>query len=165
MEYDWSRFTTRILINASVQDLYKAWATRRGIEHWFLRLSEYASPDGKQRNPEEEVSPGDTYLWRWHGWPDDVEERGTILDCNGKDQFSFSFGEAGNCAVHLLEHPDGCMLELHQTDIPTDERGKHYWHLGCKTGWTFHLTNMKSIFEGGADLRNKDEEVKGVINA
>lgn len=163
--YDWSRFVTRIPINASQQDLYDAWATRKGIEHWFLRMSEYKSPQGELRKDDEYVSPGDTYAWRWHGWADDVEEKGKILACNGKDYFEFTFGEAGNCAVNIKQESGQTILELTQYDIPTDERGMHYWHLGCKTGWTFHLTNMKSIFEGGADLRNKDENIKNVINA
>ncbi len=164
-EYDWSRFVTRVPINASKQELYDAWATRKGIEHWFLRMSEYKVPDGTLRKENEPVQEGDTYTWRWHGWPDDVEEHGKILACNGKDHFQFSFGEAGDCDVMIKEESGQTMIELVQTNIPTDEHGKQYWHVGCKTGWTFHLTNMKSIFEGGKDLRNKDERVKNVINA
>lgn len=164
-DYDWGRFVTRIPINASTQELYDAWSTRKGIEHWFLRMSEYRTPDGVLRKDDEPVQVGDTYAWRWHGWPDDVEERGKILACNGKDHFRFSFGEAGNCDVRIKEESGQTILELVQTEIPTDEHGKQYWHVGCKTGWTFHLTNMKSIFEGGKDLRNKDESLKNVVNA
>jgi len=164
-EYDWSQFVTRIPINASTQDLYDAWSTRKGIEHWFLRMSEYKSPDGELRRDDEPVQAGDTYAWRWHGWPDEVEERGQIIACNGKDYFKFSFGDAGNCTVVIKEENGQTILELTQSQIPTDEHGKQYWHVGCKTGWTFHLTNMKSIFEGGKDLRNKDETIKNVINA
>lgn len=164
-EYDWSQFVTRIPINASRQELYDAWATRRGIEYWFLRMSAYKSVDGVLRSDDEPVQVGDTYAWRWYGWPDDMEEHGNILACNGKDHFRFSFGEAGNCDVRIKEESGQTMIELTQTDIPTDEHGKQYWHVGCKTGWTFHLTNMKSIFEEGKDLRNKDETLKNVINA
>jgi len=164
-EYDWSRFVTRIPINASKKELYDAWSTRKGIEHWFLRMSEYKSPEGILRKDDEPVQAGDTYAWRWHGWPDEVEEHGKILSCNGIDRFQFSFGEAGNCDVRIKEEAGETILELEQTNIPTTEHGKQYWHVGCKTGWTFHLTNMKSIFEGGKDLRNKDEELKNVINA
>ncbi len=163
--YNWSQFITRIAIKADPQSLYDAWATQRGIEHWFLRTSLYSTTDGRQRSPDESVEKGDTYLWRWEGWPDDVQETGEILECNGKDRFRFSFGEAGNCTVEILSEGEHTVVQLTQTDIPTDEKGMHFWHLGCKTGWTFHLTNMKSIFEGGADLRNKDVALKNVINA
>ena len=37
--HDWSRFTVRINVNAPVDKLYQAWATREGIEQWFLRFS------------------------------------------------------------------------------------------------------------------------------
>jgi uncharacterized protein YndB with AHSA1/START domain len=163
--YDWSEFVVRIPINASKEDLYNAWSTRKGIEHWFLRMSEYKNADGILRGNDEQVEAGDMYAWRWHGYPDEVEERGKILACNGKDLFKFSFGEAGNCTVQIKEEAGQTILELTQTEIPTDEHGMQYWHVGCKTGWTFHLTNMKSIFEGGPDLRNKDEGLKNVINA
>ena len=53
------------------------------------------------RFDEEMVQPGDTYAWRWHGWPDEVEEHGIILSCNGKDSFKFSFGDAGICTVSI----------------------------------------------------------------
>lgn len=164
-EYDWSQFVIRIPIRTSVQDLYDAWTTRIGIEHWFLRMSEYKGADGHVRKENEPVHAGDKYSWRWHGWPDDVEEHGTILVCNGKDFFQFTFGDAGICTVFIREEAGYTILELTQRNIPTDEHGRQYWHVGCKTGWTFHLTNMKSIFEGGLDLRNKDEKIKNVINA
>jgi hypothetical protein len=37
--------------------------------------------------------------------------------------------------------------------------------VGCGEGWTFYLTNLKSILEGGVDLRNKEMKLKNVINS
>ena len=165
MQYDWTRFVVRIPIDADKDTLYKAWTSQGALEHWFLRLAEFTSAEGIRRKKEETVQAGDTYLWRWHGWGDETEERGKVLSCNGKNFFSFSFGDAGKCDVSIKEENGQTIVELVQYQIPTDEKGKHYWHLGCKTGWTFHLTNMKSIFEGGLDLRNKDVELRDVINA
>jgi hypothetical protein len=65
----------------------------------------------------------------------------------------------------MKEERGHMIVELVQTEIPTDDRGKHYWHLGCKTGWTFYLANLKSLFEGGVDLRNRDEGLKNVVNS
>ena len=135
------------------------------MEYWFLRLSEYKKPDGAIRGNKEYVEKGDTYKWLWHGWPDDTVEHGTILDCNGKDFFKFSFGKAGNCAVTIKKEEGEMMIELVQDRIPTDEQGMHYWHLGCKTGWTFYLANLKSLYEGGIDLRNKNEKLQQVLNS
>ena len=53
---DWTQFTVRINVNASVEKLYRAWATRAGIEYWFLRLSEYKKPDGAMRGNDEMVN-------------------------------------------------------------------------------------------------------------
>jgi len=164
-EYNWSLFVTRIPINAPPQDLYDAWTTRKGMEHWFLRSAEFKGRDGVLRKDDEHVQYGDTYAWRWHGWPDDIEEHGKILICNGHDYLQFKFGEAGICTVTIKVENGYTIVELVQSDIPVDEHGMHFYHLGCKTGWTFHLTNMKSIFEGGLDLRNKDVNLNNVINA
>lgn len=163
--YDWSRFTVRINVNAPIEKLYHAWATRSGMEHWFLRLSEYKKPDGSLRNNNELVSKGDSYKWLWYGWPDETVEHGEILDCNGKDLFKFSFGKAGNCTVKIYKEQNETIVELVQDAIPTDEQGMHYWHLGCKTGWTFFFANMKSLYEGGIDLRNKNVNLQQVLNS
>jgi hypothetical protein len=163
--YDWSRFLVRINVSSSGKSLYDAWSTRAGMEYWFLRLSEYKKSNGILLEPKQKVQKGDTYKWLWHGWPDDTVEHGTILDCNDIDYIKFSFGKAGNCAVRIKKEERETMVELEQDEIPTDERGRHYWHLGCKTGWTFYLANLKSLFEGGIDLRNKNEQLKNVINS
>lgn len=163
--FNWGRFITRININAPIETIYAHWATRAGIEKWFLRMSEYKKADGTILKENEQVSPTDIYRWRWHGWPDETEEKGNILDCNGKDKFRFSFGDAGNCTVSIYKEGNETIVELVQEDIPDTEEGRQQWHLGCKTGWTFYLANLKSILEGGIDLRNKNEKLSRVINA
>ncbi len=163
--YDWSRFLVRVNVNAPVEKLYQGWVTREGIEYWFLRFSEYKKADGTVRGNKEPVEYGDTYKWRWHGYADSVTEEGTILEVNGKDFFKFSFGKAGNCAVTIKKEDGETIVELVQDNIPTDEQGMHYYHVGCKTGWTFHFANMKSIFEGGIDLRNKNERLQDMLNS
>jgi uncharacterized protein YndB with AHSA1/START domain len=163
--FNWKTFITRVPVNASIEKLYWCWATREGIEYWFLRMSEYKKPDGGLREKNEAVQMGDSYHWRWHGWGDDVIEEGKILDCNNKDFFKFSFGKAGVCTVSIKKEDGQTMVELVQDDIPDDEKGRHYWHLGCKTGWTFYLTNLKSLLEGGIDLRNRNEKLKNVVNS
>src|SRR5215470_16758154 len=99
--YDWSKFTFRINVKAPIDKLYRSWATREGMENWFLRLSEYKLPDGTLRGDDELVKKGDTYKWLWFGWPDETVEYGEILEANGTDLFRFSFGKAGNCTVKI----------------------------------------------------------------
>jgi len=164
--FDWSRFTVRINIkNVSKEKLYWCWATKEGIEYWFLRKSDYKKPGGVLHGGNEFVQKGDLYSWWWYGYSDEVVEQGEILDCNGKDFFKFKFGNAGNCTVKIYEEEGENIVELLQDVIPTDENSKQNWHIGCKTGWTFYLANLKSLLEGGIDLRNKNEKLQNVISA
>ena len=130
--FDWSRFMVRVNIKTSTEKLYHSWATRAGMEYWFLRMSEYKNPDGTLRNADEFVKKGDTYSWRWHGWPDDMTEYGEVLECNGKDMIKFSFGNAGNCTIKIYEEQGEKIVELVQDEIPTTEEGMRNWHLGVK---------------------------------
>ncbi|HEX4852001.1 MAG TPA: SRPBCC domain-containing protein, partial [Puia sp.] len=57
------------------------------------------------------------------------------------------------------------LVILEQDHIPTDEESKAYFHIGCTKGWVFYLTNLKSILEGGIDLRNKNLALQDMINA
>lgn len=162
----WSEFTIRIDINASIEKLYEAWTTQAGMEYWFLRQSPFFDKDGRQRDVKESVQPGDSYLWRWHGYPDETFEKDLVLDCNGLDMFQFQFGKAGRCTVRIYKEQDTTIVELKQDQIPgEDDKSRMNWHVGCRTGWTFHLANMKSIFEGGVDLRNRNEALKGMLNS
>lgn len=163
--FDWSRFTVRININAPAEKLYQAWVTRENIEIWFLRFSEYKTKNNTVRKGDEPVQKGDTYVWRWHGYPDSVKEEGTILEANGKDFIKFSFGKAGICSVSIREEDGETIVEMLQENIPTDDHGRQYYHIGCKTGWTFYFTNMKSLYEGGIDLRNKNEKLQDMLNS
>jgi len=163
--FDWSRFTVRINVNASIEKLYWCWATKEGIEYWFLRRSDYKKADGSLCSNTDFVERRSSYSWWWHGYPDEVVEHGEILDCNGQDLFQFRFGDAGICTVKIYEQEGENFVELVQDKIPTDEKSKQNWHIGCKTGWTFYMTNLKSLLEGGIDLRNKNEKIQNVITA
>jgi len=162
---EWSQFTVRINIRATTEKLYSCWATREGIENWFLRRSDYKKPDGTLHDKREQAQKGDRYEWWWFGYPDSVSESGEIMDCNGMDMFRFRFGGAGVCTVRISEEQGEHIVELLQDEIPTDEKSKLNWHIGCKTGWTFYLANLKSMLEGGIDLRNKNEKIQNVITA
>ena len=90
-DYDWTRFTLRINVDVAPEALYKAWVTRKGIESWFLRLSEYSRNDVLP-GADDPVQQGDRYKWQWFGYPDSVVEYGKVLQANGKDFFEFTFG-------------------------------------------------------------------------
>lgn len=156
MAYDWSTFTQKMRIKAPVADLYELWTTQHGLESWFLRMAEFTRND-EVIAKNTSVHKGDTYRWRWYGYPDEVTETGAVLEANGKDKFSFIFGNAGKVDVTFNEIDDGeTEMTIRQYEIPTGEEGKENYHVGCSTGWTFYRCNLKSIVEGGIDIRNKE---------
>jgi uncharacterized protein YndB with AHSA1/START domain len=169
MEFDWSSFTKKIAINATAATIYHSWATKQGMESWFLRQCHYAAPGGEALPEDMPVQKGNHYTWRWHGWPDETVEKGTILEANGVDTLSFTFGEKGAagmiCTVRVYAEAGETICELVQKNIPVDDMDKSDYFVGCNTGWTFYMTNLKSILEGGIDLRNKNVAVKNVLNS
>lgn len=162
--YDWSSFTKRITIKAKPHDIYRAWATQSGLEKWFLRLAEFTKPDQSHRGKDYQVQKGDTYQWLWFGYTDDVNEKGRILEANGKDMLQFTFSGGSIVTVRIYIENE-VIVELKQHDIGTTEEAIVNYHLGCSTGWTFYLANLKSILEGGVDLRNKNEAIANVVNS
>ena len=38
-------------------------------------------------------------------------------------------------------------------------------YVDCSYGWTFFLANLKSVLEGGIDLRNRNVDIKNVVNS
>ena len=57
------------------------------------------------------------------------------------------------------------MVTLTQEEVIFEEDPNENLYVQCGEGWTFYLANLKSVYEGGLDLRNKDIEIKGVLNA
>jgi len=163
-QFDWSKFSHKIYLNAPMQTVYDMWTTRHNLESWFLRKAEFTSPGGKIKD-NEPIEKDDTYEWMWHGHPDTTVEHGKVTAANGKDLFQFIFGEAGVVTVQLTSHGDVTEMRLTQDRIPTDDHGMANYHVGCSTGWTFYEANIKSILEGGLDLRNKNPAYTNVINS
>ncbi len=137
MELDWSKFQLKIAIKADVAGIYHAWATQQTLENFFLRKAEFTKQDGNKRYRSSAVEVNDTYEWMWHGYSNEVVEKGKIIQAHGKDFLQFSFRKAGNVSVNIKEEAGENMLWLVQDNIPTDEKGKEYYHLGCSKGWVY----------------------------
>ena len=164
--HDWSKFHLRIPIKAHPRKIFDALTTPAGLESWFLKNAIFKSADGKVRDKMERIAVGDSYEWYWHGWSDEVAEKGIILKFVNEESLQFKFGNAGNVTCTLKEEEGEILLILEQTEIPTDENVPHdrIIYIGCSKGWLFYLTNLKSTLEGGLDLRNKKVELKNKCN-
>src|SRR5580698_4174202 len=147
--YDWSQFTLRVPIRASVKDIYDAWTTQAGLEKWFLRKAEFTKPDKTIRDRNDSVQKDDVYEWKWYGYGDESTEKESVLETNGKDFFKFKFGKPGDVSISIKAEGEESIVELHQENIPTDEQAKINFHLGCTKGWVFYLVNLKSVLENG----------------
>jgi hypothetical protein len=163
-DHDWSRFLLRIPLQSDQATIFQKLATQEGLETWFLRKALFLR-NGTPLERNNFVNKGDSYQWLWHGWPDEVCESGSVLEMNGTNIFMFSFGKAGNVRFRIYQENQYNILELVQDEIPATEEGREMYYLGCTKGWLFYLTNLKSILEGGIDLRNRDVGLVDVVNA
>lgn len=160
--FDWTRFTLKIAIKAKIEDIYNAWTTASEIEKWFLTDAAFSDENGLNLSKTQNTLKGDKYKWVWYLY-DDIEY-GRITEANGKDRFQFTF--AGDCLVDikLSIAYEYVVVELTQQNIPTDDASRKNIRLGCHNGWSFYLVNLKSVYEGGLDLRNKDNRFKPMLN-
>lgn len=160
--FDWTQFSKRVFINADVPAVYAAWTKSSELEKWFLSKAIFHSKEGKEVSPFDQVQSEGSYQWNW--FAQNHSEDGRVVQANGKDFLEFTF--AGNCKVQvrLTKVKDLTLVELLQKEIPGDDQSKENIRLGCAFGWTFYLLNLKSVLEGGLDLRNKDTELIGVVN-
>ena len=160
--FNWSQFTKRIQIKSDLATIYNSWAKSAELEKWFLSKAVYFDSNGKNISATENVSADCKYEWNW--FAQNYFESGKVITANGTDLFEFTF--AGECKVQvkLSEVKNYVLVEITQKEIPLDNNSKQNIRLGCAFGWTFYLINLKSVLEGGLDLRNKDSEMEGMVN-
>ena len=160
--FDWTTFTRKIAIKATLSDIYNAWTKASEIEKWFLSKAVFTDTNNVPIGKDKSIEKGFNYAWNWYLF--DATEHGKITDTNGKDFIQFTF--AGECLVDvkLSIQDDYVLVELTQKNIPTDDNSKQGIRLGCDSGWSFFLVNLKSVYESRVDLRNKDTNLKGMVN-
>lgn len=151
----WTKFTVVADFNTDARSIYEAWATPAGLESWFLRKAEFYTIAGRLREPHEFVLKEDTYEWYWHGFDDSNVEKGEVLEVNSIDFLKFTFSGGSVVSVAISTKNGLAIVELTQENIPIEEDPAKNLFVQCQTGWTFYLANLKSVIEGGIDLRNK----------
>jgi len=161
--YDWTYFKRRIYINnSSKRELFRKWATPRGIIEWFIEFATYKANDGTLRKPNEVVKAGDNYKWIFHRGSN-VE--GKVLEVVEDSLFKFTFGknnldseEDVIVTVTFHEKNGKVWFDVLQDNMSDSKFGRVYYHISCNMGWIFHMNNMKSIIYYGHDLRAKGVE-------
>jgi uncharacterized protein YndB with AHSA1/START domain len=159
LDSKWSSFKVTGDYNTDIRSLYEAWATPAGLEKWFLRKADFYAIAGRLRDPEEFILKEDVYEWYWYGWDDSTVEKGEILEANGTDLIKFTFAKDNIVTVQISSRNGVSIVELTQENIALEEDPSKNLFVQCQVGWTFYFANLKSILEGGVDLRNKKLEV------
>jgi uncharacterized protein YndB with AHSA1/START domain len=159
-DHDWTKFTITADFNIDARSIYKAWATSAGLESWFLRKADFYTITGRLREPEEFILKEDTYEWLWHGFDDNTVQKGQVLEVNSIDFLKFTFTDDTIVSINIRSASGLTILELTQENIKEDPDPNSNLFVQCQTGWTFYLANLKSVIEGGIDLRNKRMDVR-----
>jgi len=158
---NWSTFKKRISINQNIEIIFKSWSSQEELEKWFLSKAEFYTENNLIKDRTSNISNNDSYEWMWHG--SDIVANGKIFETNNKDYIKFSFYGC-TVEVSIFTEEDENIIALSQSNIPLDEISRMNYFVGCSGGWTFYLTNLKSILEGGIDLRNRNSKLREVIN-
>lgn len=170
--FDWTQFRLGIYIRALPQDLYALWAEAEGLCRWFLRSAAFAPsegppPDRRSRaampafdtlTPRPENEPcraNDRYRWEWY-YDGGIVGEEWIREARPPTKLVFGFGERMEVEVLVRKQGKHSEVSLRQYNIPGSPRGRRELHMGCRVAWAFFLTNLKSVAEGGLDLRETD---------
>ena len=156
----WKQFTLCGDYNVDLRTLYLAWATPGGLEKWFLRKANFYTVPMRLRAFDEQISKEDTYTWYWHGYDNSVQQNGSVIEANGQDFLKFTFTNNSVVSVSFSTRNGLTIIDLVQEDIPWEGDPEKNLLVQCQIGWTFYLANLKSVMEGGKDLRNKRVEMK-----
>ncbi len=167
-KHDWSQFELGIYIKARPDDLFNLLSTGEGLAKWFLRNADFVPADGppaknkkaklppltldQARGESEQCCANDRYLWEWY-YDGGTSDEGWILEARPPTRLRFTFGSEMEVEISVRKQGAWCVVELRQFNIPDTPKGRWEMHMGCRAAWTFFLTNVKSVAEGGPDLR------------
>ncbi len=137
---DWTKFDRKIRLNVSAQRIYDSWTKTSELKKWFLKnvIIINGSTDDICRK-------GDQVKWYWNNV--DSTELVEILESNGSNKLSFTFGSSMIVDINIFKEDQLNILHLQQRNIPIDDKAKMNYFAGCKGGWTFWLANLKAYLE------------------
>ena len=160
---DFSQFKLRVNIKTTIENAYRAWASASGLASWFIGKVVFTDEQGNPRPPDALAQPGDEYACYFNHKPDTLLIKGKVLKANDKNLYSFTFSKGCPVTVSIYAEHGETIVELIESNLPTDEETMKKHYVGDSKGWIFYLTNLKSTLEGGLDLRNKNGDIKNVI--
>jgi hypothetical protein len=144
-------FTLAISIYASTQSIIEAWTSPEMLEMWLYNTV---------TNPDTQVLEGYSIEGSWKASTTEFKEKGLVtLLLVEKATWSIHW-DYGTTDVEVKEIAGDNVLQIHVTLADQDSTNLE----SLKMRWHFYLCNLKSVLEGGLDLRNKNPELKHLIN-
>lgn len=159
--YNNNEFTHGIYINATAGKVFEYAATSSGISKWFIGNCKYYYKDNHIRLGHEFAEKGDSFLWKWLN--KDLELKGMVLEAVRDELFQFTFSPLYIVTIKLTSDKGKTRLTLrheYQDSAVKDE----FNFINCCVCWVFFLTNLKSVIENGADLRETDIADEILVN-
>jgi len=155
--FDWTRFSLPIHLRSTPEKAFRAWATSRGLESFFRHQVQFTRTDGSPLPPDAFPSKGDQIAWtQYRG---EAASFGRVVDIVENQLFIFKFdSDSVLVAITVEEAGDLSKVTLTQSNMPDTPDGRWQWHVSCRAGWAFFMTNLKSVLEHGTDLRESDSE-------
>jgi uncharacterized protein YndB with AHSA1/START domain len=155
------RIVWTIHVNAPLKSVYAAVSTAEGLRGWMPMEAVLTDTDGNELPPGRAASVGDRFRFAWHIGH---SEEGEFLEAEDDGRVRYSFGEATEVTVTLEETDDGTVLVTLEQDHDRGDDMNLKMMLGYGPGWAFYITNLKSVLEGGLDLRDFSHETEHMIN-
>ncbi|HVT11018.1 MAG TPA: SRPBCC domain-containing protein [Fimbriimonadaceae bacterium] len=150
---DTSKFTKRIRIKCLPEEAFARWTTTDGLESWFLSRAFFSSG--------EEALAGDRFEL---AWAEGTTDQGEVVAVQPPSLFEFTWYDGrGRVRVAFSPIDTGTLVEVTQI-VASDGEQQLQEFMDCRDGWTFYLTNLKSVLEGGLDLRETQPDLTGLVN-
>lgn len=160
--FNWKKFVRSVYLPVSPTEAYKLAATPEGITKWFIGKALYTSPGGLVRKYNEPAKTGDTYEWDW-GYKD-FKVTGKVLDTEENKNFAVTFGKSYRVEIIIEDAgANRTLFKLVQEQMEGEEQDV-FNYINCYGCWTFFLNNLRSVTEGGIDLREREFNLDELVN-
>jgi hypothetical protein len=159
--FNMNEFYHSILLDIQLNDAFEYAASGGGLEKWFIGKAVFTSREGTVRKQGEKVKQGDTYLFNWLA--KDFSVTGEVLEAADNSLFKFSFGLSFIVTISVTTRGTRTLFTLKQQYAPGAEKDD-FAHINCCVCWTFFIANLKSVAEGGIDLREVHADDESLVN-
>ena len=153
----WKQFQRKIYIQASPRDVFTALATTRGMRHWMLASATFYDAEQDILADDTVPSAGHTFSWQWRTGQE--PEKGRVSSLSRNQYLSYILQEDQQSISFQLKRKGAYthLILTQQHDFNDKDRNRQVYLEGFSQ-WTFLLTNLKSVLEGGKDLRAAESQ-------